>query len=89
MKMIRSNGGYFRYLLVSIIVLGVIIISAVAYHSVGEIHYLKTFFPDQFSVQEARDASIIELVKVSVISIPLVLIIIICLVFIKKDIQRR
>ena len=68
----------------AILILCIGIISAVAYHSVQEIHYLKSFFPNQFSVQEAKDASIIELVKVSLISIPLIIIITVCLYQRKK-----
>lgn len=48
-------------------------------HSVEEIHYLKSFFPRQFTVQEAGFAAIVEFVKVIILSIPLVGIIILCL----------
>jgi len=44
-----------------------------------EIHYLKSFFPDRFSVEEAYYASRIELIKVIIISLPLALIIYVCL----------
>jgi hypothetical protein len=43
---------------------------------VQEIHYLKSFYPKQFSVQEAFWASAVELVKVLVISIPFLFVII-------------
>lgn len=62
-------------LLVSIIVICLVIIAAVCWHSVEEIHYLKSFFPKQFSVEEAYYASKIELVKIAIISLPLILII--------------
>lgn len=55
------------------------VIAAVAYHSVWEMHYLKSFYPDHFSVSEAADASVIELIKVALIAFPLVLLICICL----------
>jgi len=70
--------------LIGLVIISLIIISAVSYHSVQEIHYLKSFFPDSFTVEEAKDASIIELIKISLISIPLTLIIITSLYFMRK-----
>jgi hypothetical protein len=55
---------------ISLIVAGIASISAVCWHSVGEIHYLKSFFPRQFSVQEAYYAASVELIKVLIICIP-------------------
>ena len=64
-----------RLLLVAAIVIGIVIVSAVCWHSVGEIHYLKTFYPRQFSVEEAFYASAVELVKVLIIALPFILLI--------------
>lgn len=50
-------------------------IFAICLHSVEEIHYLKSFFPRKFSVQEAFYASGVELVKIIVLLIPLLTII--------------
>jgi len=55
------------------------IISAVCWHSVEEIHYLKSFFPQQFTVEETYYAARIETIKIEIISLPLILIIGICL----------
>ena len=55
--------------------LGVLLFSAVCWHSVAELHYLKSFFPKQFSVQEAYYAAAIELIKVVIIGLPIVVII--------------
>ena len=63
-----------RLLLIIATVIAIIIVSAVCWHSVGEIHYLKTFYPKQFTVEEAFYASAVELVKVLIISLPLFLI---------------
>ena len=63
-------------LLTVFIVIG--IIGAVCWHSIEEIHYLKSFFPDRFTVQEAFYASGIELIKIILISLPLILIIFTC-----------
>jgi hypothetical protein len=68
-------------LITCVIVICIAIISAVCWHSVEEIHYLKTFFPKQFTVEEAYYASKVELVKIAFISFPLILIIGISLYF--------
>ena len=51
-----------------------LIIAGVAWHSVWEIHYLKSFYPAVFTVQEAFYATLVEWVKFLLISIPLVVI---------------
>lgn len=61
--------------ILSAIAAGVVAISAVCWHSVEEIHYLKSFYPNRFNVQEAFYASAVELVKVVIIGIPIFLII--------------
>lgn len=70
-------------LLLSVTAGCLIIVSAVCWHSVEEIHYLKSFFPKQFSVEEAFYASKVELVKIAIISFPLILIIGISLYFLR------
>jgi len=65
-----------KILILSAVVVSTIIVSAVSWHSVQEIHYLKSFYPQQFSVEEAFWASAVELVKVLVISIPFLFIIV-------------
>jgi hypothetical protein len=70
-------------LLLSVIAGCFIIVSAVCWHSIEEIHYLKSFFPKQFSVEEAFYASKVELVKIAIISFPLILIIGISLYFLR------
>jgi hypothetical protein len=69
--------------LLSVVAGCLIVVSAVCWHSVEEIHYLKTFFPKQFSVEEAYYASNVELVKIAIISFPLILIIGISLFFLR------
>jgi hypothetical protein len=54
---------------------GLAVISGVCWHSIEEIHYLKSFFPKQFTVQEAYYASKIELIKIAIICFPILLII--------------
>jgi len=54
----------------SVIVICLAVISAVSWHSVEEIHYLKGFYPESFTVEEAYYASKVELVKVAIISPP-------------------
>ncbi|MDC4222749.1 MAG: hypothetical protein MPW15_00520 [Candidatus Manganitrophus sp.] len=45
----------------------------VAQHSVEEIHYLKSFLPAKMTPSEAKDAAVIELIKVAIIVLPLVI----------------
>ena len=66
-----------RATILSAVGISLFVISAVCWHSVEEIHYLKTFFPRQFSVEEAFYASGVELIKVVIISVQFIGIIII------------
>ncbi len=61
------------------IVICLTVISIVSFHSVSEIHYLKSFYPGQFSVSDAAYAAVVELVKVVLIAFPLVLTMLVCL----------
>ena len=73
-------GRIFRKLFLSIaVVISVVIVFAVCWHSLEEIHYLKSFFPKSFTVEEAFYASAVELVKVFITSLPFVLLILISL----------
>ena len=67
----------------------VVVIAAVSWHSVEEIHYLKTFYPGQFTVEEAFYASGVELIKVFLIVMPLVVVIGIGLCLLRRDEQER
>ncbi len=62
-------------LIITSIVICMVIIFAVCMHSIEEIHYLKSFFPQQFTVEQAFYASAIELIKIIIICIPLLIII--------------
>jgi len=64
-----------RVLSLVLIVAGLAVISGICWHSVEEIHYLKSFFPKQFTVQEAYFASKIELMKIAIICFPVLIII--------------
>ena len=63
-----------RLLLSLAIVMSVLIVAAVCYHSLEEIHYLKSFYPKHFTVEEAFYASGVELIKVLVIGVPFFLV---------------
>jgi len=65
-------------ILKSIIIIAVAALTALCYHSVEEIHFLKSFFPEEFTVQEAFYAGAIELIKVIIAAIPLFVIIALC-----------
>jgi len=68
-----------RILLIALVILALAAVAAVCLHSLEEIHYLKSFFPHSFSVQEAFYAAALELIKVIIIALPLVLVIAVCL----------
>lgn len=68
-----------------VILAAVIAFSAISLHSVEEIHYLKSFFPREFTVEESFYAAAIELIKVIIIGLPLLLIIGICLAKLRES----
>ncbi len=61
--------------ILSAVVVSIVVVAAASWHSVEEIHYLKTFYPTRFSVQEVLYASGVELIKVLLIGLPLFLIV--------------
>lgn len=73
-----------RVFLIALVTLAVAAIGAVCLHSLEEIHYLKSFFPPAFTVQEAFYASAIELIKILIIALPLLLIIAVSLLFLRQ-----
>ncbi len=64
------------------------VIAAVCWHAVEEIHYLKSFYPSSFTVREAFLAAVVELIKVFLISLPLLLVLGVCL-FVLRRVFRR
>ncbi len=62
-------------LVVLAVAVSLVAIAAVSWHSVEEIHYLKTFYPTRFTVEEAFYASGVELIKVFLIALPLFIVI--------------
>ena len=73
-----------RLLLSLAIVMSVLIVAAVCYHSLEEIHYLKSFYPKHFTVEEAFYASGVELIKVVVIGVPFFLVLWVSLCLLKN-----
>ena len=63
----------------AVIAAGVVGFSAVCLHSLEEIHYLKSFFPREFTMEEAFYAAAVELIKVIIIGLPILVIIGVCL----------
>lgn len=70
-----------------VVLIGVGVFAAVCLHSVDEIHYLKSFFPTDFTVEEAFDAAAMELIKVIIIGLPILLIIGICIAKLRESKQ--
>ena len=76
--------GFWKKLLLSLaIVVSILIVAAVCWHSLEEIHYLKSFYPKRFTVEEAFYASGVELIKVFVIGVPFFLVIWVSLYLLK------
>ncbi|NIR12653.1 MAG: hypothetical protein GWN86_01355 [Desulfobacterales bacterium] len=65
------------------IVVSILIVTAVCWHSLEEIHYLKSFYPKQFTVEGSFYASGVELIKVFVIGVPFFLVIWVSLCLLK------
>lgn len=68
-----------RIILLTAIAVCLIVIAAASFHSVEEIHYLKSFYPGSFTVSEAAAASVVEFIKVCLVAFPLLLIVLVCL----------
>ncbi len=73
----------------SIITIAVLIFSAISYHSIEEIHYLKTFLPQTYTVEQAFYASGIELIKIIIIAMPVILVIVLCVISISRHGQIK
>src|SRR5438445_13842587 len=71
----NTKNSHMRLFLNLVILMGIILFAAICLHSVEEIHYLKSFFPPTFTVQESFYAAGIELIKIIIIGLPIVLII--------------
>jgi Na+-driven multidrug efflux pump len=71
-------------LLTAAVIVSILVILAVSWYSVEEIHYLKTFYPTSFTVEEAYYATLVEFLKVHIISLPLVVIIIVGLYTLRR-----
>jgi hypothetical protein len=78
----------YQIVITSLIVISVVLLSAICWHSIEEIHYLKSFFPKHFTVQEAMYASIVELIKTVILSIPFLLVVCIGLFLIRESHKR-
>lgn len=65
----------YRALISAAILASIVVFAAVCWHSVEEIHYLKSFYPERFTVEEAFHASAVELIKVTIIGLPISLIV--------------
>jgi hypothetical protein len=73
-----------RIILIIAAAVSMLIILVVSLHSLEEIHYLKSFYPRSFTVEEAFYASGVELIKVLIISIPFIIVIFAALCLLKR-----
>ncbi|MCG6970362.1 MAG: hypothetical protein LJE85_11395 [Gammaproteobacteria bacterium] len=75
---------HIELIMVLIIFVSLMFLFAVCFHSLEEIHYLKSFFPQTFTMEQAFYASVIELIKIAIIAVPLVVVIYIGLYYLKN-----
>ncbi|MBW7957898.1 MAG: hypothetical protein H3C68_08415 [Deltaproteobacteria bacterium] len=68
-----------RPLLTAVIAACMVLIGAVSYLSLKEIDYFKSSYPVTFTVEEAFYASLVEFIKIHIISLPLIAAILLCL----------
>lgn len=81
--------GFWKKLLLSLAIgVSILIVAAVCWHSLEEIHYLKSFYPKSFTVEESFYASGVELIKVFVISVPFLLVLWVSL-YLLKTLRNR
>jgi hypothetical protein len=81
--------GFWKKLLLSLAIgVSILIVAAVCWHSLEEIHYLKSFYPKSFTVEESFYASGVELIKVFVIGVPFFLVIWVSL-YLLKTLRNR
>jgi len=73
-----------RIMVALIIVAAILFLAGVCWHSVGEIHYLKTFYPSTFNMDQAYEASMIEVIKVGILSFPIIVAIVVGLYALKN-----
>ncbi len=69
--------GKLKLFLAALMAACVVIIGIVSFHSANEIGRLKSFYPAPLTVEEAFYASLIEFIKVHIISLPLMAVILI------------
>ncbi|WP_432823489.1 hypothetical protein [Trichloromonas sp.] len=82
--MFKTEGRGRKLFFIGLLTLALVAVSAACLHSLEEIHYLKSFFPRRFTVQEAFYASAIELIKLTILALPLALIIAVCIAFLRR-----
>ena len=63
---------------------GAIAYATICLHSVDEIHYLKSFFPKSFTVEQAFYAAGVELIKVVIIGMAFLMFMGVC-AFVMRD----
>lgn len=69
--------------------LATVFYAAVCYHSVEEIHYLKSFYPREFTVEEAFYASGVELVKVLITGLPVGIFVLACALYATRGADKK
>lgn len=77
-----------KLLLAALMAVCVIIIGLVSFHSANELHRLKSFYPASLTVEEAFYASLVEFIKVHIISLPLMAVILLAAFLLWLDAKK-
>jgi hypothetical protein len=63
----------FEWIPIIVMLASIVVIFGISFHSLEEIHYFKSFYPKSFTVEAAFYASLVELIKIAIISFPFLL----------------
>ena len=69
------NQSFKSFSLLILVTASMVVVISASWHSLEELHFLKSFYPDSFSVADVFYASAVELIRVMIISLPFCLVI--------------
>ena len=67
------------FFLLLALIISLIVVASACWHSLEEIHYFKSFYPEEFTVSQAFYASAVELIKITIIGAPFSLLMLVSL----------
>ena len=73
------NQSFKSLLLLLALIASLVVVASACWHSLEDLDYFKSFYPEDFTVTEAFYASAVELIKVTIISLPFFLLVFVSL----------